>query len=261
MEPILAMSDGPYGITSTQGKIWSEQRKFNIRTLRQFGMGKSSVIQTIILSEVDMALEWIRKEGKENGAITPIEVIKNATSNILWKLIRGDRQNYGENANKVTVDLMDAINLSVKKGLAVLPWLKWVAPEWSGYTNLMRSSKDVHDLLTQLINDRQNERNHSSNELDEPRDMLDTYVDHLANVKSDCNRDSTFYGDFGWRNTKAVMAETFAGGGESTPHTLNWLVLFLTYHPEVQRKLQEEIDQAIGKQEPNLMDKSRYVLI
>lgn len=259
MEPILILSDGPYGITSTQGKNWSEQRKFNIRTLRQFGMGKSGVMETLILSEVDLALDWIRKESKENGAIIPIKIIKTATTNILWTLIRGSRQDYSQNANKFTVDFMDAFNVSVKRGLAVLPWLKWVAPKWSGYTNLIWSSRDVHNLIEKVFQERQNERNHHFRKLDEPRDMLDSYIDHLAKVNADDNKDSTFYGELGWRNTKAVMVETFAGGGESTPHTLNWLILFLTYHPKVQKRLQEEIDEVIGKQEPNLTDKSRYV--
>ena len=38
-----------HGIVFNDGKAWSEQRRFTLRTLREFGFGKSSKIIQLIL--------------------------------------------------------------------------------------------------------------------------------------------------------------------------------------------------------------------
>lgn len=59
---------GP-GATSTRGiitselQIWSEQRRFTIKNLRDFGFGKASMEQ-IIQEEIKEFIDTIRKEGK-----------------------------------------------------------------------------------------------------------------------------------------------------------------------------------------------------
>lgn len=52
------------------------------------------------------------------------------------------------------------------------------------------------------------------------------------------------------------MGDFFVAGGETTATTLRWAVLLLSYHPEVQIKMQEEIDRVIGRERlPTLDDR------
>ncbi|XP_059966115.1 steroid 21-hydroxylase [Mesoplodon densirostris] len=42
------------------------------------------------------------------------------------------------------------------------------------------------------------------------------------------------------------MVDLFIGGTETTANTLSWAVAFLLHHPEIQRRLQEELDRELG---------------
>ncbi|XP_006875629.1 PREDICTED: steroid 21-hydroxylase-like isoform X2 [Chrysochloris asiatica] len=43
-----------------------------------------------------------------------------------------------------------------------------------------------------------------------------------------------------------AMVDLFIGGTETTATTLSWTVLFLLHHPEIQQRLQEELDRELG---------------
>jgi len=41
--------------------------------------------------------------------------------------------------------------------------------------------------------------------------------------------------------------QIFGGGTDTTSYTLNWIILFLCRYPEVQKKVQQEIELVFGK--------------
>ncbi len=50
------------------------------------------------------------------------------------------------------------------------------------------------------------------------------------------------------------MLDLFVAGGETTATTLRWGVLLLASYPEIQQKLQNEIDAVVGKERRPTMD-------
>jgi cytochrome P450 len=60
-------------------------------------------------------------------------------------------------------------------------------------------------------------------------------------------------------NLVVVLKDLFIAGAETTSTTLLWSVLYLTMYPEVQRKVQAEIDALIGRERrPSRNDKAGY---
>jgi cytochrome P450 len=54
----------------------------------------------------------------------------------------------------------------------------------------------------------------------------------------------------------------FLAGAETTSTTLQWAMLYMLAFPEVQRKVQAEIDAVIGSNRtPSLDDKSRFIYL
>ncbi|KAM9002963.1 steroid 21-hydroxylase [Sarcophilus harrisii] len=62
-----------------------------------------------------------------------------------------------------------------------------------------------------------------------------------------------------------ALVDFFIGGTETTASTLTWAVAFLLHHPEIQRRLQEELDQELGPgfsgSPPNYQDRARFPLL
>jgi len=58
------------------------------------------------------------------------------------------------------------------------------------------------------------------------------------------------------------MTDFFLAGSDTTSTTLNWAVLHLLHYPNIQAKLQEELDKVVGKSRwPSLTDRNRSVWV
>jgi len=56
------------------------------------------------------------------------------------------------------------------------------------------------------------------------------------------------------------VADFFGAGGETTATTLRWAFLLFIWHPEIQKKMQDEIDPVVGRERlPTLVDREMYI--
>ena len=78
------------------------------------------------------------------------------------------------------------------------------------------------------------------------RDFLDVYLKEIEESKDP---------DFNENALIATAMDLFSAGSETTATTLSWAVLYLILYPEVQEKMQKEIDQVLNGKEPALEDK------
>lgn len=51
---------------------------------------------------------------------------------------------------------------------------------------------------------------------------------------------------FGDANLNNVMLDFFLAGSETTSTSLNWSMLFMANYPEIQKKVQKELDEVTG---------------
>lgn len=72
------------------------------------------------------------------------------------------------------------------------------------------------------------------------------------------NCDNRHYFVFSEFNLQTVLLDMFVAGAETTSTTLLWSILYLTQNPEVQKKVQEELDAVIGDRPASRDDKSKY---
>nr|XP_042699895.1 cytochrome P450 2C13, male-specific-like [Chrysemys picta bellii] len=75
---------------------------------------------------------------------------------------------------------------------------------------------------------------------DEPQDFIDFYLAQIDKSKAD--PDSTFDED----NLVQTVFDLFLAGTETTTTTLRWAVLYMVTYPDVQEKVQKELDAELG---------------
>ncbi len=88
----------------------------------------------------------------------------------------------------------------------------------------------------------------------DPENPMD-YIDHF--LVEQMNHPHSTFTDI---QLKASINDFFTAGGETTATTLRWAILLINKHPNVMKKLQEEIDNVVGRDRlPCLHDQSRYI--
>ena len=80
---------------------------------------------------------------------------------------------------------------------------------------------------------------------DNPRDFIEAY---LSEIFKTTDPDSSFFGSYGRKNLLETQVDLLLAGAETTSTTLTWAMLYMIRNPDVQAKVQKELDSVIGRQ-------------
>lgn len=78
------------GVIFTEGQEWQEQRRFTMRSLRDFGFGKKS-LESIIQQEICELIENLQKECRSGAPISTTNKFNPAVLNAIWTIMMGER--------------------------------------------------------------------------------------------------------------------------------------------------------------------------
>ena len=94
------------GILNTEGAPWKEQRRFTLSTLRDFGMGKSS-LESKIHEEIEHFTMELKK--KATNPFDTTFLMNNAISNIICSITFGQRFEYHDEAFLEKIDILNSL--------------------------------------------------------------------------------------------------------------------------------------------------------
>ncbi|XP_074525269.1 cytochrome P450 2J1-like [Halichoeres trimaculatus] len=231
------------GIFASSGNLWKQQRRFALSTLRNFGLGKKS-LEPAILQEFTYSSNDLRKFKGEPCDIR--QIINNAVSNIICSLVFGHRFEYTDKRFRKLINYFEEL-LRIQVSL----W-SWC---YNSYPKLVRYLPGPHKRLRHMFNDveafiKEELEQHKQNwDPSDQRDYIDCYLNEIQTSKGE--QDSTFEEG----NLVICVLDLFVAGTETTTATLLWGFLYMAQHPEIQAKVQAEIDEVIGSKEPSTMDR------
>ncbi|XP_069593146.1 cytochrome P450 2D15-like isoform X1 [Ranitomeya imitator] len=240
-EPVGYAGDTKGIVLAQYGRSWKEQRRFTISTLRNFGMGKKSLEERV--TEEAQALCSAFKSQKDQ--FDPILLINNAARNVICSLAFGDRFEYNDEKLKRLL-LLYAASLKAKYGLLgqilheipILTHIPWLVD------HVMQSEYELIAFLKEIISEHQKTWDPIYT-----RDFIDAYLVEMEKVKEDGSS------SFNETNLLLTTYDLFIAGSETISITLRWAVLFMILYPDVQSKVQEEIDRVIGRErKPTIED-------
>uniref|UniRef100_A0A8C3XP38 Uncharacterized protein n=1 Tax=Chelydra serpentina TaxID=8475 RepID=A0A8C3XP38_CHESE len=231
-------------VLARYGHAWKEQRRFALSTLRNFGMGKKSLEQRVT-EEAGFLCSAIRSE--KGRPFDPHFLINNAVSNVICSLIYGERFDYDNKKFQRMLHLFEQV-LNEDAGflpqlLMVVPWLLRIpgVPQ-----SIFRSQKEILDFIDELVKEHRTTWNPT-----QKRDFTDAFLQEIEKAKVHAGS------SFNDNNLRLVTTELFTAGTETTSTTLRWALLYMLLHPDIQYKVQEEIDKVIGRdRSPQMEDQA-----
>ncbi|XP_076048582.1 cytochrome P450 2L1-like isoform X1 [Oratosquilla oratoria] len=238
------------GIIISNGSQWQHARRFALRNLKDFGMGKAS-LENIIIPEVNQLINEIcKQEGK------PME-ISNALNvsilNIIWKLVADRRYNINDEELLTFQNMIHEDFENVQGPVMLLdyfPWLLHILPSWVinkvMRVNIMEYNRNTFNVFHKQIVEEHKKSRIPHN----PRDYIDAYLDQEE------KHDPNFSFKLELLDLLITIRDLFVAGSETSSSTFRWMIAFMAVYPDVQTKVQAEIDAVVPRDRvPNLNDR------
>uniref|UniRef100_A0AC35FMZ9 Cytochrome P450 n=1 Tax=Panagrolaimus sp. PS1159 TaxID=55785 RepID=A0AC35FMZ9_9BILA len=235
------------GIILCQGERWSAQRRFALKTFRNFGMGKG-VMEHRINKHKGLLLQRMENICDLRTRIGVIDLhlhISFCVGNIINDLVMGRHYHYGDDEFYKFKTLID----NTLKGFAsksmqfidFFPFLRFVIPYYYQY---IKEGFEIQKFFLEEIH--RHEKTYDKNE--EPTNFIDAYLRDMHNEDDPYLSKTTLALDAG---------DLWTGGLETTVTSLRWAVIYLIRYPKIQIKLQNEIDDVLDLSLPTISHRHR----
>ncbi|KAM6124257.1 cytochrome P450 2J4-like [Pterocles gutturalis] len=231
------------GLVASSGLLWKHQRRFTLTMLRNFGLGKRG-LEERIQEECRYLMDAFRDE--QGNPFNPQYIIYNAVSNIICSITFGNRFDYHDEEFQKLLQLIDdtfRLQGTIMNQLhSAFPSIIKYFP--GSHQTITKNLRLLNSFVEERINKHKEDWNPS-----ESRDVIDSYLQEIAKDNSS--------GIFQEENLTACALDLLFAGTETTATTIRWALLYMAIYPEIQARVQAEIDTVIGQgRQPALEDRS-----
>ncbi|KAJ7418679.1 Cytochrome P450 2K1 [Pitangus sulphuratus] len=227
------------GVVFAHGENWKVMRRFTLTTLRDFGMGKRA-IEDKIVEEYGCLGDTIASQQGKPFDIS--KIINAAVANIIVSILLGKRFDYKDSRFVRLLNLTNEnMRLAGKPSVMMYNIFPYLGFLLRANKTILQNTREFHDYVTVTFIEYL--KNLDKND---QRSLIDAFLVKQQEEKS------TTSGYFHNGNLLTLVSNLFTAGVETISTTLNWGFLLMLKYPEIQRKVQEEIDQVIGSNPPRI---------
>ncbi|CAM4631083.1 unnamed protein product, partial [Caretta caretta] len=229
-------------------ELWKTMRRFTLSTLRDFGVGKKT-IEVRILEELNFIINYFESH---QGKPFDVKVILNsAVSNVICSILFGERFQYED---PIFLTLLKLLNENSKllgspmmQQFGLYNYIISLGFLFGAPKTVLRNVDELNAFLEKFFKEHRQEFNENN---------LTGFVDAFLMKQQQESRNSHTH--FHNENLLFSTLDLFAACTETISTTVRWGLLMMMKYPEIQRRIQEEIDQVIEPgQMPMLEDRKK----
>ncbi|XP_028645731.1 cytochrome P450 2D3 [Grammomys surdaster] len=230
----------PYGLE------WREQRRFSVSTLRNFGLGKKSLEEWVTEEAGHLCDAFSTQAG---SPFNPYTLLNKAVCNVIASLIYARRFEYGD---PDFINMLEVLKENMGENTGLIPEVLNTFPILLRIPGLADKVFPGQKTFVTVVDKLVTEHKRTWDPEQPPRDLTDAFLAEMEKAKG--NPESSFNDS----NLRLVVLDLFGAGIVTTSITLSWALLLMILHPEVQRRVQQEIDEVIGQvRHPEMADQAR----
>ncbi|XP_077862887.1 cytochrome P450 1A5-like [Saccoglossus kowalevskii] len=228
---------------------WKLQRKIGHQAIRNYASGEN--LESLI--RCDAFPSFQRAIAKINGKpFTPKTLMYLLVGNIIASMCFGKKYEYEDPELLKFMGVLKDVNTSFGNGLAAdyVPLFRYIPTP--GHIAVKKHLKEWLNVIQHQINEHKDK-------FEKGNKKVKSLIDDILSIQ----RKAELAGDDQAKqltdvNLRQTVSDIFAAGLDTTINTLDWAVAYLTYYPDVQSKVQREIDDVIGDGRlPLLSDKGK----
>ena len=229
-------------INTGNGEEWKEQRKFSLRILRHLGVGKQEV-EDAILEEIDELIKIFEESNEQPLAVH--RLLGSSASNVVTLLLTGKRYDFKDPTRQMLDD-------------AFLPRLQNWMPSLYGYMTfvpilaqimirlpfgVVKKNRAKGTRVVRWMKEQAKQIKDNLNQDVDSKCFMEAYFKEMNQ-----NPAGKYYDEF---HLLGCAFTLFAAGTNTSADFLTWFMLYMSVFPEVEKKMQKEIDEVIGKKRPS----------
>ena len=229
---------------------WKIHRRIAQSTIRAFSSAnsqtKKAFEQHIVGEALDLVQVFLRLSA-DGRYFNPSHELTVAAANVICALCFGKRYGHEDLEFKTLLSRVDKFGETVGAGslVDVMPWLQsFPNPVRSSYRNF----KELNKVFFAFVKGKVIQHRETYNPA-VTRDMSDAFIGVIDKADNMTGLTKVY--------TEAAVSDLIGAGLDTVSTALQWMMLFLVKYPHIQTKLQELIDQVVGRDRiPSMEDKS-----
>ena len=237
------------GIIFANGITWVENRRTSLHILRNFGFGKN-IMEEMIDDEVNKLLQFVDDQWID----TPLDVSRFFSITVLaslWRIISGESLQMDD---PKLIDLLKKSNLMVEevgKPSVAITINYPLAFKFLNNMGIIVVLKCIHEVVQYC---KEQIESCKAQEIDGANPLTFTEA-MLHKIQTTSDVTNPLHGETGELNLLNVLIDFFFAGSDTTSNTLNWAMLFMITHPDVQTKVREELLTKVGTNRVEMSDR------
>ncbi|XP_028324814.1 cytochrome P450 1B1-like [Gouania willdenowi] len=244
----------------TSTDFWKEQRRVAHSSVRMFSTGNPLTKKTFechVLTEVREVLKLFVAKTETHRFFQPMNYMVVSIANTMSAVCFGKRYSYEDEEFRQVIGRNDQFTQTVGAGsiVDVMPWLQYFPnPIKNMFNNFIKLNLE----FTTFIHDKVLEHRKSI-QSSTIRDVTDALILALEKFTDKTQSSMKKESDY----VTAAIGDIFGASQDTLSTAMQWIVLVLVNYPELQLRLQQEVDRVVDRSRmPSIEDQSQvpYVM-